>query len=175
MKLLYGHSEEVALWVGMRIPYVAKRLARDPLQAPFGASVATGVITEAGEMIGGVVYHSYDPDCPSIEMSFACSTPRWLTRALICELLRYPMQDLSCRRITAVTPRRATSARQFLEKFGFRREGVATEAFGDDDAIISRLLKREWLATKWAQPRPIRRTPKEAAHVEKGPEFTAAA
>lgn len=168
MKLLYSHSDEVATWVGWRIPYVAKRLARDPTAPPFGPAQAIGVINEAGELVAGVVYHGYDQDCPSVEMSFAASTPKWLTRAIIGELLRYPYDGLGCKRITGVTPRKATSARRFLEKFGFRREGVATDAFGDDDAIISRLLKREWLATKWAQPRPERREPREASHVEEG-------
>lgn len=168
MKLLYGHDAEVATWVGWRIPYVAKRLARAPEDPPFGPARAIGVLREDGDLVAGVVYHGYDQDCPSVEMSFAADTANWLTRPIICELLRYPFDGLGCRRITGVTPRRATSARRFLDKFGFRREGVATEGFGDDDAIISRLLKREWLATKWAKPLPERRRPQEAPHVQEG-------
>jgi RimJ/RimL family protein N-acetyltransferase len=154
MRVLWGHSDEVSFWVGWQIPYVRRRLERDPASLPFGQCQAAGVLNNDGELIAGVVFHNYDPDCPSFEVSFAATSAKWLTRPIICELLRYPFDQIGCRRLTAVTPRKATSARRFLDKFGFRREGVATEGFGDDDAIISRLLKREWLATKWVVDSP---------------------
>ncbi len=149
MKLLYGHSDEVALWVGWRIPYVARRLQRDPASLPFGACQAIGVLNAANELVGGVVYHSYDPDCPSVEMSFAASSSKWLTRALIGELLRYCFRDLQCRRVTGLTPRKATSARRFLDKFGFKREGCVRFAFGSDHAIVSGLLREEWAQSRF--------------------------
>lgn len=152
MKLLYGHSDEVAIWVAQRIPYVAKRLARDPLSPPFGPAQAIGVLDAAGTLVAGVVYHGYDQDCPSVEMSFAADTPKWLTRTLICELLSYPFDGLGCRRVTGVTPKRAAAARRFIDRFGFKREGVARQAFGNDDAIISGLLAREWRQSRFSRP-----------------------
>lgn len=149
MKLLYGHSDEVAAWVAWRIPYVARRMARDPTSPPFGPAQAIGVINDAGELVAGVVYHGYDPDCPSVEMSFAASTPKWLTKALIGELLRYVFVGLSCRRVTALTPRRATSARKFIDRFGFKREGCVRFGFGDDHAIVSGLLASEWAQSRF--------------------------
>lgn len=168
MKLLYGHSTEVAAWVGWRIPYVAQRLARDPDKPPFGAASAIGVLDERGKLVAGVVYHGYDPDCPSVEMSFAASTARWLTKALVCELLRYPFEQLGCIRITGVTPRRATSARRFLDKFGFKREGLVRSAFGADDAVISGLLRTEWDPATWRPRRIAREAYSGARHVKKG-------
>lgn len=144
MKLLYGHSDEVALWVGQRIPYVARRMARDPASPPFGPAQAIGVINQAGALVAGVVYHGYDPDCPSVEMSFAADTAKWLTRKLIYELMTYPFEGMGCRRVTGVTPKRAKAARAFLDAFGFKREGVVRSGFMDDDAIISGLLAKEW-------------------------------
>lgn len=167
MKVLWGHDAEIATWVGWRIPLTAKRLTRDPTCQPFGPCVAAGIIDSEGRLIAGVVYHNYDVDCASVEMSFAADSPRWLTRGIICTLLRYAFSTAHCNRITGVTPRKATSARRFLDKFGFRREGVATDGFGDDDAVISRLLKREWQATKWAKPLPERRKPQEDGHGQK--------
>lgn len=149
MKLLYGHSDEVAAWVGWRIPYVARRLARDPTSLPFGPAQAIGVINLAGELVAGVVYHGYDPDCPSVEMSFAADTAKWLTKALIGELLRYCFTGLSCRRVTALTPRRATSARKFIDRFGFKREGCVRFGFGTDHAIVSGLLAEEWAQSRF--------------------------
>lgn len=152
MRLLYGHSEDVIAWVGWRIPLTRKRLERDPTASPFGPAQAIGVINEAGVLVAGVVYHNYDPDCLSVEMSFAADTPKWLTRKLICELLGYPFNALGINRVNACTPVTATDALRFIERFGFRREGVATDGFGPGcNAIISRLLKREWVKTKWVK------------------------
>lgn len=149
LRLLYGHSEEVATWVGWRIPYVAKRMTRDPTTEPFGPCQAIGVLNEAGELVAGVVYHSYDPDCPSVEMSFAATARNWLTRGLIRQLMEYPFKRLGCRRVTGCTPKRAKEARGFLDAFGFKREGSIRQAFGDDDAIISGLLAKEWETSRF--------------------------
>ncbi len=46
----------------------------------------------------------------------------------------------------------AKAARRFLDAFGFRREGLVRKGFGDDDAMISGLLKREWEASRWRLP-----------------------
>ncbi|HXQ10980.1 MAG TPA: GNAT family protein [Caulobacteraceae bacterium] len=82
-------------------------------------------------------------------MSFASETPRWLTRNLIRQILSYPFDQLGCQRITAITPKKARAARAFLDHFGFKREGVVRRGFGSDDAIISGLLKREWMRSRW--------------------------
>lgn len=144
MRLLYGHDAEVAQWVGWRIPYVATRLQRNPTDPPFGPCKAIGVLNAGGELVAGVVYQNYDPDFRNIELSFASTTRNWLTRDIVRALLRYPFEQLGCMRVTGVTPRRATSARQFLDRFGFKREGCVRFGFGNDHAIISGLLRSEW-------------------------------
>lgn len=152
MKLLHGHADEVAAWVGWRIPLTAKQLERDPTCKPFGPCYAIGVLDRNDTLIAGVVYNNWFPDFQSVELSFAAETSRWLTRNLICELMQYAYGTLGCNRVNAVTPKKARDARKFLDAFGFKREGVATDGFGPgEDAIISRLLKREWLQTKWAK------------------------
>ena len=149
MRLRYGDDAVVAAWVAARIEHVQTG-------ADFGPCKAIGVENSRGELIGGVVYHNYMPSVGNIELSFASSGSKWLTRSLICGLLSYPFDQLQCQRVTGVTPRRATSARRFLDQFGFKREGCVRRGFGTDHAIISGLLREEWQASKWARPRPDR-------------------
>lgn len=151
MKLLYGHNEEVADWVARRIPYIHRRMHESAFGMAFGPSRAIGVIDAQGVLVAGVVYHGYDPWCKSIELSFAADTRKWLTRNLIRELMGYPFDTIGVNRVTGVTPKRAKAARVFLDKFGFKREGVARSGFGEDDAIISGLLAKEWRQSKYAQ------------------------
>lgn len=156
MRLLTQHDAEVADWVARRIPLLASKVAREPFGQAFGPSTAIGVISEDGWLLGGVVYHGYDPDFRSIELSFASASPKWLTRPIIGQLLGYPFDQLGVARVSGATPKRSADARRFLEKFGFKREGVIRRGFGSDDAIISGLLRREWEHSRYnphrAQP-----------------------
>lgn len=166
MRLLFGQDAVVADWVAERIP-----LMKDG--ADFGLCSALGVVSETGELLGGVVYHGYQPRFRNIELSFASGSRRWLTREILCALLRYPFEQLDCVRVTGVTPRRATSARRFLKQFGFKHEGCVRRGFGNDDAIISGLLRTEWRRSKWAQPLSERRRPREVIDGEVSPEGAA--
>lgn len=158
MRALYGQHEAVADWVAAHIPKMAEPMRSAPYGLAFGPSKAIGVVNEAGELVGGVVFHNWQPTFRSIELSFAASSRRWLTQTIVGELLRYPFDQLDCQRVTGFTPRKATSARRFLDRFGFKREGLVRRGFGDDDAIISGLLRKEWQRSKWARPLPERLT-----------------
>lgn len=139
MHLVVGQDQLVARWVAERIPQMAMHGLVD-----FGPSTAIGVASADGELLGGVVYHNWRPAFRDIELSFASGSKRWLSKSIITGLLSYPFDQLDCRRVTALTPRKATSARAFLDQFGFVREGVHWRAFGNDDAISSRLKRSDW-------------------------------
>lgn len=156
MKLLYFQNAIVCQWVAEHIPAMAPTLSQVPFGEAFGAATAIGVLNAKDELVGGVVYHNYQPTFRSIELSFASTDRRWLTRRILGDLLRYPFDDLNCQRVTGFTPRKATSARRFLDRFGFKREGLVRRGFGDDDAVISGLLRKEWQRSKWATPLPER-------------------
>ena len=134
MKLVTDFSPLVAKWVAERIPGVED----------FGPCQALGVTDEDDNLIGGVVFHDFQPQWANIQVSFAGERADWLTARLITAILSYAFDQLDCARITSLTPKRNRRARQFLMKFGFRHEGTIRKGFGTDDSIISGLLKTEW-------------------------------
>ncbi len=134
MRLLFGHDAEVARWVAERIPGLDS----------FGECAGIGVIDATGSLVGGVIFHEYQPQWKNISVSFAADRPDWLTPKLVRAILRYPFTQLGTERITCATPKRNRRARQFLTKFGFTVEGNVRRGFGDDDMIISGLLRSEW-------------------------------
>ena len=137
MRLVFGDDARVAAWVAGRIAWLPPE--------GFGPSAAIGVVGEDGRPLGGVVFSNYQRFYRSIDMSGAAASPRWLTRRLISQILAYPFGQLDCLRITAVTPRKAASARRLLEKLGFKREGAARLGFGmHGTAIIYGLLQADW-------------------------------
>lgn len=141
MRLLLGQDAYVAAWAAQRIPHIGPN--------GFGPCAAIGVVSEAGEVVGGAVFHGYQPHYRAVEISFALSDPRCLNASLIAGIMAYPFDQLHVERVTAVTPRKAASARRFLEKFNFKREGNARRGFGTDDAIIYGLLRSDWRASRF--------------------------
>jgi RimJ/RimL family protein N-acetyltransferase len=138
LKLLFGHDAIVAEWVANQIPHVGFGEA-------FGPCAAIGCVDDNGIIRAGAVYHGYQPRFRGIEISFAKAPEAVLTRGVVGGLLRYPFEQLQCVRVTACAPLKATSTREFLEKLGFKREGVVRLGFGDDHAAIYGMLaRREW-------------------------------
>ena len=145
MRLVFGMDPIVSNWVAARVPHVGLR--------GFGPCVAIGIVDSNEQPIGGVVYNNYQPQYGSIDISCASITPRWLTKRMIRGIFAYPFDQLKVGRVTAVTPRKATSPRRFLEQFGFKLEGLVRRGFGTDDAVVYGLLVEEWQKTRWMQDR----------------------
>lgn len=154
MNLLHGHDADVTHWVCERIPHLAIRIPYFERGQVLGPAVALGVVDETG-IIAGVVFHGYDPFVKSIEVSCAATSPRWGNRETFRSLLRYAFDQCKVQRVTACTPRRATSSRRFLEGLGFQREGSIRRGFGDDNAILYGLLVEDWASGRFCAPRRV--------------------
>ncbi len=147
MRVWYGIDDAVAEWVAVRIPHVRTREG-------FGPYTCMGIATDAGQRVGGIVWHGYKPDYATIELSAAADSRRWLTRAVIREIFSYPFQFLNLGRVTTITPSRNRPAIHLNVKLGFQLEGIVRRGFGDDDAIVMGLLREEWLEGRWG-PGPV--------------------
>jgi RimJ/RimL family protein N-acetyltransferase len=151
LKVVIDRSGAVARWVANRIPLMAGTLGFEE------KAVSFGVLSDDGKALGGVVFTDWQPAFQSIQISFASASPRWLTPKLVTAILEYPFGQLGCQMIHSATPSQTASAREFLERFGFRRDGVIRRAFGTDDAVISTLLQEEWAEHRFNRRRRERR------------------
>lgn len=142
--LLFGRDAEVAAWVAARIGHVGG--------AGFGPCAAIGVV-RGGEMVAGVVYHDYQtlPGWPTMQLSMAAATPRWVSRETIRGLLGYPFAQAAVAKLWTATPHDNARALRFNEGVGFRREAVLRHHFGwKRHAVISSMLAAEW-AKRWKE------------------------
>ena len=140
MKLLLDCTEFLVGWVKRRIPHMEN--------GDFGPCYAIGVM-HGDRVVAGVVYHCWQPQYRAIEISCAADTPKWATRRVLNELWSYPFEHLGVNRCTCATPADDARTRKFLEGIGMVYEGTGADAFGDHDAAVYRLLKREWQAGKF--------------------------
>lgn len=150
MRLMYGHDEMVAAWVAARVSHVGAE--------GFGPCVALGVADTNLNPIGGVVFHDWAPHYASIQISIAATNPKWLTRNIVSEILRYPFAGLKVQRLTAITPPdKAASVWRFLTKLGFREEGRVRKGLGTEDAVVWGLLASEWRTNRFNVDRAVER------------------
>lgn len=111
MDLIYGQNDVVSQWV-------AKHMASRSFLRGFGNCTAIGIADDTG-LIGGTVFHNYEPESGIIEMSSASVSPRWLPPKMISAIFGYVFDQLKCQAV--VMRVREDNARmvRIADKFGF--------------------------------------------------------
>lgn len=140
MKVLFGHSKDVAAWVKERIPHVHD----------FGACEALGVVDDAGALAAGVVFNHWLEREQVMSISAAAEKPAWCRPQILRIIFSYPFDQMRARRLTTITraDHAAKRTRRFLQHLGFKYEGIAREYYPDAvGAVIYGMLRREcrWL------------------------------
>jgi RimJ/RimL family protein N-acetyltransferase len=98
------------------------------------------MISPDGQISGAVLFN--DLQEASVEVSIVA--PRAVSRALLRLAAQHAFGELQCNRVTARTRASSLTVRRFIEKAGFRQEGVLRSYYQDgDDAILFGMLKSE--------------------------------
>lgn len=132
--LLIGFDKQVADWVVERIPHVDD----------FGPCVGIGVVNGA-KMLAGVVYHDYQPDNRTIQLSMAADSPMWARRKIIAGLLQYPFEQLKVFKVWTGTPADNERALKVNKHIGFKQEAILAHHFGPKrHGIVCRMLEPDY-------------------------------
>lgn len=131
IRMVYGNDSQVAAWVSHH------------LGVDFGLCAALGM-AENDKLIAGVVFNNYQQykgASVSIEVTIHSLDKRWATRHSLRHIFAYPFSHLKVRRLQATVSRKKKKTRRFLERLGFRLDGIAREAWheGGDAAVYSML------------------------------------
>lgn len=135
MKLVYGANEAVAAFVA--------RLIDDCERADFGDCTAIGV-ADAGRLVGGFVFHNYQPRAGVVEVSFAGTKKRWLTRGILHAAFSYVFDEVQCQLAVARTPASLAAALRIARAYGFAQVRVPRLFGRHEDGIISTLTAEAW-------------------------------
>lgn len=131
------HGDDTLVqWVVDRIPHV------EAFAEPY---TAVGVVRD-GEVLAGAIYNNFYP--PDIHVGFASSSPRWATKETIRVLLGWPF-DAGCERITVLVKKSDQKTRRFVERLGFKMEGVHPKAFSGGSTGLSYGLYHDVYKRKW--------------------------
>jgi hypothetical protein len=133
IRIVTGCDAEISQWIGGH------------LQTTLGAG-AVG-FGEDGKLLCGIHYTVLGWPWASCEMTIYAASPRWCNRTTLHAALSYPFLQVSSRRCGATRAAGNAHARRFVERVGFRQEGVARNAWLSGDVVIYGMLREEcrWL------------------------------
>jgi hypothetical protein len=137
LSYVYGQDEVVGRAVAQLIPHVGA--------LGFGANAKTiGIIDEGGRLIGGLVYHNYDPVAEVIEISGAAIHPRWLTRETIKRMYQYPFITCQCQMVFQRTPADDERLLGMLAEYDYTFVKVPRMFGRHRDGVLCLLTVEDW-------------------------------
>ena len=139
MRAIVDRSDELVIWAAQRIEWMHGRAFPDGARA-IGVEVA-------GEIGGAVVFHDWQPEYRTIQVSFAAADPRWmLARRAFGGMFDYAFNGCGVDKIWSLTPTTNERALRAVIGLGFKPEAVLERQFGDVDAVMSRRFRWEYYA-----------------------------
>jgi RimJ/RimL family protein N-acetyltransferase len=141
LPLLHGPelTEPLAAWAAERIPHVGA--------AGFGPCWAVGVVRQ-GELAAAVVYHDWQAEAGTVQLSCAAASPRWATRQVVGAILGAAFLGklgAPVRKVWTATPHTNERAVRFNNGIGFKREAVLRQHYAPGvHAVICSILAPEW-------------------------------
>lgn len=131
MRLSDLPSDTLVAWAAARIPELHGRPFLDTM-------TAMGVESAKGDLMGVVVFHNWEPESGTMQVSAAADDARWLlARKAVAEMRRYVFITCDCQKIWSITPRKNVRALRVVKAFGLTPEAILKRQLGDDDAVIS--------------------------------------
>lgn len=140
MRLVYGCDEVVARFIADQIPWVSAR--------GFGECRAIGV-AQGERLVGGFAFNEYSPEFGVIELSFAGTDKRWLTRPVLYGMFSYVFYGIGCQMACSRTPAGLPAAVRITKAYGFKQVTVPRLFGRDQDGIISTLTAEDWRANRF--------------------------
>jgi RimJ/RimL family protein N-acetyltransferase len=133
--LVFGKDKQIAEYVQRRIP-----------GSGFGDCSAIGIIRK-NKLVGGIVFHDYQPGFKNITVSLAFDTPNAISPDVLCSIAAYVFKQQDCVRLNALVARKNKRSRKWVEGVGFKLEGCARKGYLKDDLMIYGMLRNEcrWL------------------------------
>jgi len=130
---------------GVVAAFVARLMG---IERGFGPSTALGYV-EDGELVGGTVFHNWEPEAGVIELSTAATTPRWLTPTVLHAIFAYPFEHLGCQMVVLRVAERNARMRRIAERFGFDAYPIPRLRGRDEADIIYTLTDDQWRSTRF--------------------------
>ena len=114
----------------------------------FGPCETYGITDASGNLVAGIVYHNYYPENGIIEISAAATSPKWLTRRHMQDILEYPFDQLGCRMVVARTGGNNKRALRIWRSIGASEFEIPQLRSPSESEVIHTLTPEQWANSK---------------------------
>lgn len=140
-RLIFGQDERVAAWAARQLPHVG--------EAGFGPCRAVAIVSGADHPLGAIIYHDYQKNHGTVQISMATVSPLWAQPQTVRDLLAIPFDQYRVRKVWTCIPSDNERAQRFNAGIGMKREAVLRDHFAPKrHAVIYGMLDREY-AARW--------------------------
>lgn len=137
MRLLFGHSKEVAAFVASLIPGMARG---------FGNCQAIGIIDGDGALVAGLVYHNWEPEAGIIELSGAAIVRHWCGRHVMQFMYDYPFVDCGCQMLVQRNSAKNEHLNRQNRRMGYNEIRIPRGKGRNEDLIVFTFTDDQWAA-----------------------------
>lgn len=104
----------------------------------------TMAVVENDILIGGTVYHNWQPECGVIELTSAATSKRWLTKKVIYAMFDLAFARLACQLVVLRVSERNIGMCQIARKFGFSEVKIPRLRGRDEAEYIFTYTDDQW-------------------------------
>ncbi len=137
---LIGHNDLVAGFVAKHIPHCERG---------FGDKIMSLGMLSNERMVAGVVYHNYNPERGTIEISGAAIDPRWLTRTTLRLMHYYPFLDCKCQQAIMRVPAENARLLRQLAALGYEFTTLRRLFGRHRDGVYAALTEENWRTSRF--------------------------
>lgn len=115
----------------------------------FGPSTAIGFANEAEGLVAGFVYHNWEPENGTIELSGYSTRRSWVNKERVNIIFGYPFEQIGCRALVARHSEHNQRVRRIWSALG-AEQTLVPELRGPGEAeVISVLTRETWQNSKF--------------------------
>jgi hypothetical protein len=151
---VYGHDGIVSAFVARLIPHCARG---------FGFNIKTVGVVDSGDLIAGIVYHEWNPEAGTIEISAAALPGEpWLSRETLRRMFEYPFLECKCQMLVQRIPVEDERQQYMMSRFGYSLIKIPRMFGRDRDGVVATLTFEDWVENKFNRrfghfkPEPVR-------------------
>jgi RimJ/RimL family protein N-acetyltransferase len=142
MEVVFGCDKQVSDWI-------ADQLGQSGFAGYFMSAIG---VFDQGHIIGGTAFHNYYPKEGVIEMTSACTDPRWLNRRMIRAIFTYAFDLLECQMVVMRVSEINTRMLNIAKRFGFDLYTIPRLRGTNEAEVICTLTADQWRDSKFRRP-----------------------
>lgn len=113
-----------------------------------GGEYCTMAVHVDGSLVGGTVYHNFDMDAQTVELTSGSHSKMWLTRPVIRDMFNLPFNILGCQACVLRVSSKNETMLKIARTFGFQ-ETILPRLFGrENDMHVFTMTDDMWRSHK---------------------------